>query len=126
MSKESDVNKDVKIKLDYWKNLGPVLHWDRLNSGKIRSAYGSYVQLCKEGTPDFVAYVCKENTCWICFFETKKPSGGIIGDKQIEFSMLFNVVFNVVYELVTDASQVDRVIEKISNYSENTLKGIDF
>lgn len=121
---ENMVKKGVKQRLEYWETIGMVVHWDRLNSGKIKIV-NRYIQLCKAGTPDFVAYVKHNGMCYVVFIETKKPSTSDLRDKQIEYYMKFQSLDNVYYQIANNPRVVDDIIEKITNNSRDKVNSIE-
>ena len=122
---EKYLMKKVKERLTHWESLGIVLHWDRLNSGKIKTAYNYFIQLCKPGTADFIVFVAKDGLCWVLFFETKNSTDGLARDTQIEFSMLWSSVHNIVYEFITSPDQVDAAIEKITGHYTDKINSME-
>lgn len=123
MAKESTILIGCKKRLEYWKSMKVVCHFDRINSGKIFT--GQYwVQLAEKGSPDLVAYINNNNICALLFIECKKP-GGRLRDSQIEFMMKFKDLTNVYYEIVTDPNQIDITINKITNFAENQLSKVN-
>ncbi len=120
---EKEVMSSCKNRLTYWENCKVVIHFDRINSGKVQIS-GRWIQLAKIGSPDLVAYINYNNTCYIYFIECKRTSGGITSDAQLEFAIKFRGLLNVIYEVVTNPKQIDITIEKLTSYTANELKKI--
>lgn len=87
MRKEADLMKQVSQRLDIYKLCGQVEWWTRLNTGRIKTYYGSYVQLCNKGTPDFLALI-REKSGKLCalFIETKADRGNMTKDQKVFFN----------------------------------------
>jgi hypothetical protein len=124
MTSERDISKSIKAKLDWWQHLGVVLHFDRLNSGKI-CINGRWIQMSKAGTPDLVAYIKVKDTVWVYWIEAKSSDGGVWHQTQREFASRFSGVSNCVYEIVSDPKQVDKTIESITGYYDNKFAQMD-
>lgn len=125
---ERDILKSVKARLSAWQSEGVVLHFDRINSGKMQ-INGRWVQLASAGTSDLIAYIkTKDNRyaliCWVYFIEVK-VKGGKQRDSQKQFEQKFLGIYNVVYQLVTHPDMVDETIERITNHYQNKLDSID-
>lgn len=120
MSKlEKSVSASVKRYLERLEFDGCVLWWERLNSGKIRTEYGSWLQLCRPGTPDFIA-VLKDRKVY--FIETKSDSGRqTVQQKAFQAS----VSSWAIYEVVRDAKQVLITVELTTNFYKNKINEID-
>ena len=74
--KESEVSTQVKKILARLESSHDIHWWERLNSGRVKTEYGSWLQLCRPGTPDFIM-VCKnkQTTISIIFIECKSDTG---------------------------------------------------
>lgn len=125
MSKlEKQISKDVKNALSALESDGAVLWHERLNSGKVRTEYGSWLQLCRKGTADFIALLPIENGILPYFIETKSDKG-CQSLAQIEFQKKIESV-GCFYEVVHDTKQVKLTIERITNFYSRKLKDIKF
>lgn len=80
--KENDIKSSVIRYLKSSNACGTVVWFSRLNSGKVQTQYGSWMQLCESGTPDFVV-LTKHNV--VVFLETKSPKESSIKFEQNEF-----------------------------------------
>lgn len=76
MKLEKDLIKQISQQLDIYKMTGEVEWWARLNSGKVKTYYGSYIKLCDKDTPDFLALVRgRQAPLLAVFIEGKSDSG---------------------------------------------------
>lgn len=110
---EKDLNKQIISWLDI---LPSVIYFERMNSGKIQTAWGSWVKLCRKGTPDFIALVHGGEVAHILFIEAKRK-----GEKQRPEQKWFQEkvagVANVHYVLVYDILTLVSKINEISSFS---------
>ena len=121
--KEADLSKQVYTRLDQWERWGIVLFHDRYNAGKVNIGQ-RWVQLCKSGHPDRIAYVNVNGLCWVYLIECK-AEGKEQSPKQMEFEEIFEGMSNVIYEVVYEARQIDSTLDRISNRTELLLKEAD-
>lgn len=121
---EKDVSKEVKIALDALEASGACLWWERLNSGKIRTEYGSWLQLCRNGTADFIAVLPVKNGVIVYFMETKSDNGRQT-PQQKEFEAKVTS-WGAIYDVVKDVKQVRTTVEQITGFYKNKLDGIEF
>lgn len=83
---ENDVKSSVIKQLELWEMTGDIIWWERLNCGKVRTQYGSWMQLCRAGTPDLVAvYKNKDGDLNIVFIELKASNINRARSTQNEF-----------------------------------------
>ena len=125
MSKlEKSVSKDVKNALSALESDGAVLWHERLNSGKVRTEYGSWLQLCRKGTADFIAILPVKYGVMVYFIETKADGGR----QTIEQKIFQNTVENwgAIYEVVTDVKQVKTTVENITGFYKQKINEIIF
>lgn len=120
---EKDILKSSRMRLDWWERLGVVIHHDRVNSGKIQ-VNGRWIQMAKSGTPDLIAYINKENSIWVCFFECKAKENSIVQESQKDFQFKWRFIKNVTYDLVYNPIIIDRRIEAITGYSDSKLNSL--
>ena len=109
MISEAEIISTVRRRLTNHPN---VLWFDRLNSGKVETRYGSWIQLCRKGTPDF--YVITRNGK-IIFIECKRLKGGVKGLFQKAFAELVSQTPNVYHTYATSYDAVERVIQEAVN-----------
>ena len=125
MSKlEKQISKEVKIALDALEASGAVLWWERLNSGKVRTEYGGWLQLCKNGTSDFIALLPVEGGILPYFIETKSDKGRQT-PAQLQFEEKVEAC-GCLYELIRDVKDMRVTIESVTNFQKNKLNSIDF
>lgn len=120
---EKEAMKDIRIALANLETAGAVLWWERLNSGKVRTEYGGYVQLCRNGTPDFIVALKTSMGLLILFIEAKSDTGKL-SIQQNDFKE--KTKFWAIYLLVRDVKQVKEKIEELTSFYKNKLKMIDF
>jgi hypothetical protein len=72
--RETDLSRAIQ------KELERAGHWvHRLQSGKVQTKHGSWLQLCKAGTPDIM--VIKAGPEFV-FLEIKTPAGTVSEDQE--------------------------------------------
>lgn len=116
-----------------WEMKGVVVFHDRYNAGKIKVGY-NWLQLCKDGHCDRIAFIKHENICWLYLIEVKREGGkqtktrmnknGKEIEGQDDWEKRFTGLTNVVYEVVDSPSQVDRTIEQITGHNQKILDSI--
>lgn len=110
---EKNLNKEIIA----WLDLLPSVIWfERLNSGTVQTSYGSWVKLCRKGTPDFIALVHGGDIAHVLFIEAKRK-----GEKQRPEQKWFqdevDGISNVHYLLVYDVLTLTNKINEISSFS---------
>jgi len=76
MQFEADLNKQIREKLELFESCGVIKWFERLNTGKVKTLYGSYLQLCREGTPDWIVILKnKQDKIAVLFIEAKSDIG---------------------------------------------------
>ena len=111
---------ETRLTLDRLESAGAVLWYERLNSGKVRTEYNSYIQMCRIGTPDFIAIL---KGGYIYFIEAKSDTGSQ-STAQLNFQR--NVEKWATYEIVRDVKQIKNTVEKLTGFYGNKLKEIIF
>ena len=114
VNKESTVLSSCLRELSSWQARGLVIYYTRVNSGKVETKWGTWIQLAEKGTPDIFAFLNVNGTVYVYFIECKRPNGGVWGYEQQEFKFKFKGVKNVIYELVDDCRQVDKTLMELS------------
>ncbi len=122
---EKDLLKAAKSYLDYWVSTDVVIHYDDLSNAGRKFIHGRWIMNTKAGRSDLVAYVRVNEVCHVLLLELKTDRG-IVSENQIEYMFKFSKMNNVHYVIITEPKQIDQMIEKITNYSANKLKGIDY
>ncbi len=116
--KESTVLSSCLRELQSWQARGLVIYYTRVNSGKVKTEWGTWLQLAEKGTPDIFAFLNVNGSVHVYFIECKRPNGGIWGYEQQEFKFKFRDVKNVTYDLVDDYRQIARTILKLTGSLE--------
>lgn len=110
---ETIIKNDVFRSLYALEVTGTVTWFERLNSGRVKSEWGSWIQLCRKGTFDFfVLFDGKDRSLCGAFIEVKR------GDKKARLSPdqeLFKEKYSgkhphVFFWLVQSGCQVKRLI----------------
>lgn len=122
-SLEKSVMHDTRIALESLERAGSVLWWDRLNAGKVETVHGGWMQLCRPGTPDFIAILPIATGTMVYFIECKSTTG-----KQKIQQNIFqdNVKTWAIYEVVRDVAQVKKTIENVTGFFNKKLKDINY
>lgn len=82
---EKDLMKKVNQRLEIYKLTKQIIWFTRLNSGKIKTYFGSYIKMCDKNTPDFIIiYEDKNKYLNILFLECKSYKGKL-SKGQLEF-----------------------------------------
>lgn len=112
---EKQVSKQVKNVLERLEYSGDLQWYERLNSGKVRTEYGSWLQLCRAGTADYIA-ICinKQKSISVIFIECKNSSGGKISPDQHKFCEKFSRIPNFHYVIISDANKLAGYILNIA------------
>lgn len=85
MKLEKDLVKQVKNSLSVLKMMGDIEWFSRLNSGKVQTKYGSWIQMCDVDTPDFIAILRdKDKSLCVIFIECKSDTGSL-SNGQVKF-----------------------------------------
>ena len=121
---EKSVSKEVKLALDALERSGAVLWWERLNSGKVETVHGGWMQLCRQGTADFIAILPVVDGVMVYFIETKSDTGKQT-PQQVSFQKSVES-WGGIYEVVTDVKQVRYTVEKITNFYADKLNNINY
>ena len=116
--KESAVLSACREELSSWQERGVVISFTRVNSGKIETKWGTWIQLADTGTPDIFAFLNINGHIHVYFIEGKRPVGGVWGYEQQEFKYKYRNVKGVTYELVEDVTQVTNTILKLTGSLE--------
>ncbi len=80
---ETDISGEIGAFLDLLMRAGRLWH-TRLNSGRVRSANGGWVHLCRKGTPDRMVIDHGK----VLFFEVKKPGEVATADQLEQHALL--------------------------------------
>lgn len=120
---EKEVLKSVLNKLSSWQSMGDIIWFTRLNSGRIKTEYGTWLKLCDIGTPDIVVILRSHrgNNLNLVFIETKRNAKQKLRPEQAEFRSRFLGMTDVWYLVIHD---VNDLIENIENLIPDRLKDI--
>lgn len=115
MTPESKVKKEVEIVLKNLQFSGDLIYCNRVNTGKIKTEWGSWVQLAEIGHWDWIAlFIGKERNLCFCFIEHKradKPAK--LDPKQIEFKEKYDGKHaNIHFWLVKSGAEVKALVSK--------------
>ena len=123
MSKlEKSVTADIRRVLEHLESVGCILWHERLNSGKVRTEYGGYVQLCRMGTPDYIVALRTTMGLLILFIEAKSDTGKQ-SIQQVEFQRKHQTW--AIYMVAKDVLSVKNKIESLTNFYRDKLASID-
>lgn len=113
MQTESEFNSALKKALELFEYHKTILWWERLQSGKVNTVRGGWVQLCRPNTPDWVVvFYGKTKQILLLFIEGKSDAGiKIIKEGQNEFMNHYNQ-FNGIRVMRTNS------IEEVKSFIE--------
>lgn len=113
---ERDLSKQICELLEVYKLTGECEWWIRLNSGHVKTYYGSYIKLAAKGTPDFLALMRnRENSITALFIEAKSNKGKL-RKEQVEFNNKYNHKSNLSVITITEIYHLKEWIDK---YAKN-------
>lgn len=119
---KAPLEKDLNKQIIAWLDIIPGVIWfERINSGKIQTAWGTWIKLAKKGTPDFIALVHGGEIAHVLFIECKRK-GEIRKDgksnriEQRFFEEKVSGISNVHYLLTDDLISVVNKINDISHF----------
>ena len=119
---EKSVMADIRRALESLESVGCILWFERLNSGKIQTKYGSWIQLCRPNTPDWIVALKSTMGLLILFIEAKSDTG-IHKEGQKKFQLKHQTW--TIYMVVKDVATVKNKIEELTGYYKNMLNSID-
>jgi hypothetical protein len=112
---ENDVKNRVRKTLSNMEISGDIIFYERLNSGKVKTEWGTWLQLCRAGTPDFMCItVNKKKTISVIFIETKRSVGGNWSLEQRNFNDKYTKHEDIHYFLISDPSKLAKQIYSIA------------
>lgn len=120
---EADVLANVKNVLMLLEKTGDIIWWERLATGRIKTEYGSWMQLCRKGTPDVVVVIRNRNNWISIMFVECKSSTGTLRGEQKDFKEKMSREPDVYYEVVTDHRML---VKRILDIAKDRLSAIDF
>ena len=123
--KKQPLEKDLNKKIVQWLDLMPGVIWfERINSGKVQTAWGTWIQLAKKGTPDFIALIHGGDIAHVLFIEAKRK-GEIKKDgtsrvmEQNWFKEKVSIADNIHYILINDVLQMIDKINSITYFNDD-------
>ena len=133
MQTEAEFNKALREALELFLYHRTILWFERLNSGKVNTVHGGWMQLCKPGTPDWIV-IFQDRQCnlSVLFIEGKSDSGIKIHKKSQDdfaennkhFKVLRTADIKEVKDYINDNS-VDRMKkwgEEVDLFMQNNEK----
>lgn len=122
MKLERDLMKQIEIALVTSKLTGEIVYYSRVNSGNIKTYYGSYVKLADKGHPDYVVVIRdKSNGLSLLFVEAKSETGKLSPD-QIKFRDKYVDAPNIYYHVCRDIKQLNKLISSIAIDTMSEIK----
>lgn len=113
MKLERDLNTHIKDKLGLYELVGNIVWHSRLNSGSIKTYFGSHTKLCNKGTWDWVVvFRNREDGLSLLFIEGKSDTGKLRTDQKL-FQERYNKK-DVYFLVVIDPKDIDTFIDKKS------------
>ena len=113
-TKKTPLEKDLNKKITQWLDILPSVIWfERINSGKVQTAWGTWIKLAKKGTPDYIALVHAGGIAHVLFIEAKRK-GESQRLEQKWFQEKVDGIANVYYLLVDDILTLVNKINDIS------------
>jgi hypothetical protein len=112
MKLERDLMKLIDQRLGVYQSSGEVIWYNRLNAGKVKTYYGSYLQLSKKGTPDYIALIRnRQEGITVLFIEAKSDTGKLRKEQRI-FQAKYEKVDGIYFMCITDIKDLDYWIDK--------------
>lgn len=122
VTKKPPLEKHLNKQIVQWLDILPSVIWfERINSGKVQTAWGTWIKLAKKGTPDYIALVAGGDIAHILFIEAKRK-GEIRKDgksnriEQRWFEEKVSGIPNVHYLLVDEILTLVNKINDISHF----------
>lgn len=112
MKLEKDIIKSVTQKLAIYTLTGECIWWARLNSLKVKTIMGTWIQGCPKGTPDLIAIIRGRKDEIIVLFIECKSSTGAMRKEQNEFFDKYRKYKDVYLMTLIDISQLDDFINQ--------------
>ena len=111
MKLERDLLKQISKRLSLYHMMGQIIWWSRLNSGHVKTYFGTYIKLCDKNTPDFIVlYYDKSHGLNALFIEAKSDTGRL-SKGQKEFSDRYTQP-NIMILTLRDIKELDMFLEQ--------------
>ena len=108
---ESEVIKDISSALSQLEGAGDCLWFSRLQCGKVKTEWGSWLQLCKPGVHDFIAVIrSPEGNIRLLFIEAKRPGINKYRPTQEDFKRNYSKHRDIMFLLATSGKEVTRFV----------------
>lgn len=104
---EKDLQKSIQQRLEIYQLTGEVVWWGRLNSLKVKTLMGSWIQGCPKGTPDIIALIRNKQQGLTALFLELKSESGQMTTEQREFWSKYNRKSDVVVLEIREPKQLD-------------------
>jgi hypothetical protein len=107
---ERDIIKQIQQRLGVYQCTGEVEWFSRMNSGNVKTSFGSYIKLCERGTPDFLALVNGKEGLIALFIEAKSESG-TLRPEQLAFMTKYQSHPYINMIVVKDIEKLNQFID---------------
>jgi len=118
MKLEKDLLKQLTRRLSLYTMTGEISWFGRLNSLKVKTIMGTWIQGCPKGTPDILAFVNTNDGMTALFIECKSKSG-TLRPEQLAFMKKYQSHPHINVMLLKDIEDFDKWI---SLYAIDTTK----
>jgi len=126
MQLEADFNKSIRELLERYEYIGMIKWFERLQTGHVKTAFGSHMNLCRTGTPDWIVILKnKHDRIAILFIEAKSDSGlKTHREKQDDFMDKYNSDGLKVLR-TNDIKDIKNFIDENEGYTDKCFAEID-
>lgn len=112
MRLERSLMKLIDQQLGIYEMSGEVAYWIRINAGRVKTYYGSYLRLANKGTPDYLALIRnRQDNITALFIEAKSDTGKLRKDQK-EFQIKYNKRKDINTITIKDIKELINWIEK--------------
>ena len=113
--------KQIDQRLGIYQLSGAVIWYTRLNAGRIKSYYGTYLRLAPKGTPDYIALIrSRQDNLVALFIEAKSDTGKVRDDQKI-FISKYGTKEGIFVIVLKDIRDLDKWITK---YAKNFVDSL--
>lgn len=109
---EKTLLHQINQRLSCYQMTGEVIWSSRLNSGKVKTYYGTYVKMCEKNTPDFIALIRGRNNEVLALFLEGKSSTGVLSEGQRDFQKKYGIKPGVFVITIRNIEELDNWINK--------------
>lgn len=123
LSPENEVKLKCLSRLEQWLQWGVVVDYDDVsNLGRHMSLRtGHFFMNTKVGKRDVIVHFKVKRALWVYLIECKAPDGGVWSKDQQAYAQKYEGLDNVLYEVVSNASQIDITLDKITERTKALL-----